>query len=140
MRADRLVVDTSIIVSALLVAPSTSSRVLDHVIEHGRLLSTDQTRQELVKTMMSIKLDKYVPRWKREALLLRLAPVMDLVQVSQVIRACRDPHDDAILEAAVNGRADAIVTGDKDLLVLHPFAGVDIVTPADYLARVADRE
>jgi predicted nucleic acid-binding protein len=33
----------------------------------------------------------------------------------------------------VHGRADAIVTGDKDLLTLHPFRGIAILTPADYL-------
>ena len=40
-----------------------------------------------------------------------------------------------LLELAVDGRADVIVTGDKDLLVLHPFRGISILTPADYLAR-----
>jgi len=39
------------------------------------------------------------------------------------------------LEAAVNGRADVIVTGDKDLLDLNPFRSIAIMTPADYLAR-----
>ena len=40
------------------------------------------------------------------------------------------------LEAAINGRADVVVTGDKDPLALHPFAGIAIVTPASYLASV----
>src|SRR5829696_1847162 len=121
MKAERLVVDTNVIISALLVVPSTSSRVVDRIIERGRLLSTEQTQHELIVTMMGAKFDRYVPRGKREALLLRLAPIMDLVAVKQAIRVCRDPKDDAILEAAVNGAADAIVTGDKDLLALHPF-------------------
>jgi putative PIN family toxin of toxin-antitoxin system len=50
--------------------------------------------------------------------------------VLQPIRASRDPKDDKFLEAAVNGRADVLVTGDKDLLDLNPFRGVAIVTPA----------
>ena len=54
---------------------------------------------------------------------------------SQPIRASRDPKDDKFLEAAVNGRADVIVTGDKDLLDLDPFRGIAIVTPAAYLIR-----
>jgi predicted nucleic acid-binding protein len=49
------------------------------------------------------------------------------------IRACRDPRDDKFLEVAVNGRADAIVTGDQDLLVLNPFQGIPILSPAGYL-------
>jgi predicted nucleic acid-binding protein len=57
------------------------------------------------------------------------------IDVLQRIRVSRDPKDDKFLEAAVNGRADVIVTGDKDLLDLDPFRGIAIVTPADYLAR-----
>jgi uncharacterized protein len=49
------------------------------------------------------------------------------------IKACRDPKDDKFLELAVNGRADLIISGDKDLLVLHPFMGIAIVMPATYL-------
>ncbi|MBS0577183.1 MAG: hypothetical protein JSS45_12305 [Proteobacteria bacterium] len=39
------------------------------------------------------------------------------------------------MHVAVNGEAEAIITGDADLLALHPFHGVEIVTPADFLAR-----
>ena len=45
------------------------------------------------------------------------------------------PVSNETSEAALNGRADVLVTGDKDLLVLHPFAGIPIMTPAEYLAR-----
>jgi len=55
------------------------------------------------------------------------------VEIKTRIRACRDPKDDKFLEVAVDGRADAIVTGDHDLLELHPFHGIAILTPADYL-------
>jgi len=55
------------------------------------------------------------------------------IQILTPIRACRDPKDDKFLEVAVHGRADAIVTGDADLLALHPFRGIAILTPADYL-------
>ena len=64
-----------------------------------------------------------------------LRPLVEIVEVVQQVRACRDPHDDKFLEAAVNGRADVIITGDKDLLELHPFRGIAIVGPADYLSR-----
>ena len=59
------------------------------------------------------------------------------MEINRTVRACRDPKDDKFLEVAINGGAEWIVTGDNDLLVLHPFEGVDIVSPADYLARLA---
>ena len=49
------------------------------------------------------------------------------------IAVCRDVRDDKVLEAAVAGEVDAIVTGDKDLLVLDPFEGIPIVEPAAFL-------
>jgi len=55
------------------------------------------------------------------------------VPVFTTIRVCRDPRDDKFLELAVDGRADLILTGDSDLLTLHPFRGIAILTPAQYL-------
>jgi predicted nucleic acid-binding protein len=57
----------------------------------------------------------------------------EAVAIPYPIRACRDPRDDKFLEVAVHGRADAIVTGDKDLLELNPFRGIAILTPSAYL-------
>ena len=52
------------------------------------------------------------------------------------IQACRDPQDDKFLEAAVAGRADALVSGDADLLALHPFEGTPVLSPVAFLARL----
>jgi putative PIN family toxin of toxin-antitoxin system len=57
----------------------------------------------------------------------------ELVTITEGITACRDPRDDKFLELAVNGRADLIVSGDRDLLVLDPFRGISIVTPAAFV-------
>ncbi len=56
------------------------------------------------------------------------------VQITETVQACRDPDDDKILELAVNGGGDYIVTGDDDLPVLNPFRGIAIVSPAELLA------
>jgi putative PIN family toxin of toxin-antitoxin system len=66
----------------------------------------------------------------------RLGRVAEFVTISRPVRACRDPRDDMILEVAVNGAANAIVTGDGDLLTLHPFMGVPILSPADWLRTI----
>jgi putative PIN family toxin of toxin-antitoxin system len=49
---------------------------------------------------------------------------------------CRDPNDDFLLECALTGNADFIVTGDKDLLSLQSFRGIPIVTPRQYLDQI----
>lgn len=135
MKPDRIVLDTNVFISGLLSSTSPPAKVLELAVRDGQLLATVDTQQELVRTMLSKRFDRYVSRAKREALLMRLAPLVELVASTQVVRACRDPKDDKFIEAAVNGRADVVITGDKDLLVLNPFAGIPIITPAEYLER-----
>jgi len=59
----------------------------------------------------------------------------ETVEITSSIRACHDARDDKFLEVAVDGRAEMIVTGDQDLLALHPFQGIAILTPSDYLEQ-----
>ena len=139
MQTDRIVVDTNVFISGLLSSTFPPARVLELAVRHGQLLASVETQQELVRTMLSKRFDRYVSRARREALLVRIAPLVELVASTQMVRACRDPKGDKFLEAAVNGRADVVITGDKDLLVLDPFAGIPIVTPAHYLER-AEKE
>jgi predicted nucleic acid-binding protein len=47
----------------------------------------------------------------------------------------RDPDDDHVLAAAVAAHADAIVSGDKDLLVLGTFQGILILSPTEFIQR-----
>lgn len=135
MARERIVIDTNVLISGLLSAKSKPALALERAVTVGHLVATADTLRELVTTLMAPKFDPYVTRGARDALLMRLAPLVEVVEVGRAIRACRDPNDDKFLEAAVNGRADVLVTGDKDLLALHPFGAVSIVTPADYLAR-----
>ena len=58
-----------------------------------------------------------------------------IVPQAAMVRECRDPKDDKFLELALDGQADLLVTGDEDLLALHPWRGIPILSPANYLAR-----
>lgn len=93
------------------------------------------TLRELIEKLLHPKFDRYVARDKREALLQHVASVVEIVEVLQHVRASRDPKDEKFLEAALNGRADVIVTGDRNLLDLHAFRGIAILTPVDDVAR-----
>ena len=54
-------------------------------------------------------------------------------EISETINECRDPKDNKFLELAVSAKASCIITGDKDLLELHPFRGIPILNAADFL-------
>jgi len=57
------------------------------------------------------------------------------VEPAEIVRECRDPKDDKYLAPAAAGRADVIVSSDaRHLLSMHPWRGIAILSPADYLA------
>jgi uncharacterized protein len=135
MGRERVVIDTNVLISGLLSTTSTPAQAVEKAVTKAQLVATMETLRELIEKLHSPKFDPYVRRERRDALLERVASLVEIITVLQPIRASRDPKDDRILEAAVNGRANVIVTGDKDLLDLNPFRGIAIVNPADYLAR-----
>jgi uncharacterized protein len=59
------------------------------------------------------------------------------VEPSVEVKICRDPKDDRFLSLALSGNANCLVTGDEDLLVPHPFHGIAIITPQQFLATFA---
>lgn len=135
MARERVVLDTNVFLSGLFSSTSTPARAVERAVREDRILVSAETLRELAEQLLSQKFDRYVPSERRLALLDRLAPNLEVVEIVQQVRASRDPKDDAFLEVAVNGSADLIVTGDRDLIALHPFRGIDIVRPADYLVR-----
>lgn len=58
---------------------------------------------------------------------------------AETVTDCRDEKDNKYLELALAAGADIIVSGDEDLLVLHPWRGVRVLRPAEYLATTAAR-
>jgi putative PIN family toxin of toxin-antitoxin system len=135
MASERVVIDTNVLISGLFSTTSTPALAVERAITKGQLIATAETLRELIEKLLLPKFDRYVRRERREALLQRVASIAEIVEVLQTVRASRDAKDDKFLEAAVNGRANVLVTGDRDLLDLNPFRGVAILSPAEYLAR-----
>ncbi|MGD0520129.1 MAG: putative toxin-antitoxin system toxin component, PIN family [Terracidiphilus sp.] len=129
----RLVLDTNVLVSAALRNGSLPHRTLLKARMEARLLASDETLAEFRAVLLRDKFDRDVDRVFREGLVQEYERLCTLVPIPTPIRACRDPRDDKFLEVAVHGLADAIVTGDADLLALNPFRGIAILTPAAYL-------
>jgi uncharacterized protein len=130
--ARRIVLDTNVVLSGQLFPGSTPGRALVKA-QSDEVLASDATLLELVEVMSRSRFDRYVERRVRQQLVAEFVNNCRIVLIASPVRACRDPRDDKFLEVAVNGRADAIVTGDQDLLVLNPFQGIPILSPAGYL-------
>jgi uncharacterized protein len=131
----RLVVDTNVFVSAIILPLSVPRRAVDQALDNGVLLFSAATIAELEEVLRRPKFDRYVIREERQFFLSQLASTAEFVQIIQLVRECRDPKDDKFLEVALNGRVDVIVTGDADLLGIHPWREVTILSPAFYLQK-----
>jgi len=130
----RIVVDTNMVVSGLLFPRSELNRALRKA-QARVMLASEATKLELVEVMLRPKFDPYIDLEIRRQLAAEYIRACVAIPVHSAIRACRDPKDDKFLELAVNGRADKIITGNLDLLALHPFRAIPIITPMEYLAE-----
>jgi putative PIN family toxin of toxin-antitoxin system len=130
----RIVVDTNVLISRLLLPPSVSGRAISKAVQVGQLLVSIATMDELAVVLGRAKFDPYLAVADRQEFVRLLGRIAEMVPIVRRVRACRDPRDDRFLEVAVNGRADLIITGDGDLLELDPFMGIAILRPAAYLA------
>jgi putative PIN family toxin of toxin-antitoxin system len=131
----RVVLDTNVLVSHLLLASSIPGQVVRKAIREAEILLSEVTLQELHEVLARRKFDTYVSSESRVDFFRVLAANSTLVPIIRSVTACRDPKDDKFPEVAINGSADLIVTGDQDLLALDPFHGVTIMNPTAYLKR-----
>lgn len=131
--AKRTVVDTNLLVSRVLIPESVPAEAVRKAETDGLVLASEATLGELADVLSRRKLDRYMSVQERQEYLRRLLGTVEVVAVRHVVRVCRDPGDDKFLELALSGDADLILTGDKDLLALHPFRGVPIASAGDYV-------
>jgi len=129
----RFVFDTNVFVSALLFEDSKPAQAFYSALNQGEILLSTDLVNEIHEVIYRKKFDRYVSNEQRDMFLIALVQAGTLVEITENINVCRDPKDNQILELAVSGQADVIISGDKDLLALHPFQGISIFTPEDYI-------
>jgi putative PIN family toxin of toxin-antitoxin system len=136
----RAVVDTSILVRAVIRPTGSVGPVLMHLRQGDyTLLYAQPLLEELVDVLNRPRIrDKYrLSDQDIQAVVGLILLRGEAALPQERIAACRDPRDDKFQEVAVAGEADVIVSGDDDLLVLHPFAGIPIISPAAFLRMLA---
>ena len=123
----RIVFDTNVLVSAVLDKNSVLDQAFRRATEIGTILVSLEMLREFVDVLNREKLDRFIPLQER---ILFLANIAIENKPTVTITACRDEKDNKFLELAVSG--------DDDLLVFHPFEGIDIVTPAAFLEKYSE--
>ena len=133
----RFVLDTNVIVSAVLLKESIPRQAFDKALEEGKILISVPVLLELAEVLSRKKLNKYLLEEERMRFLVALLREAELVEITGTVTDCRDAKDNKFLELAISGKADYIVSGDEDLLVLSPFRGIPILTPRGFLAALS---
>ena len=128
----RLVVDTNIFISAGLKQGSLPHIALHQASQRCVLLRSAVTEAQFFAVIARSCLAPLIAPAAREWLT-QIMATAESVSITERVVACRDPTDDKFLELAVNGHADLILTGDNDVLVLNPFRGIPIVSPAAFV-------
>jgi uncharacterized protein len=131
----RFVLDVNVIVSAALSVQSKPRQALDLAQDRGIILMSDDVFLELSEVLLRPKFDRYITRSRRENFLEDFVETVQFVKVTQQIDECRDVKDNKYLELAVSGAAKCIVSGDDDLLVLHPFREIAILRIQEFLEK-----
>ena len=133
MTKPRIILDTNIFISYALKPSAGMTQVVHTAFNHGTLLVSQDTFDELRNVIERFVKRQYVTFREASELLGSVVEIAVWVKILETVQACRDPKDDKFLELAVNGQADYLVTGDKDLLVLHPFKETKILSASDFI-------
>ncbi len=128
----RLVLDTNVLVSAILMPDSIPAKALNWGEDNGVILYSDATLAELLSVLGRAKFAKYIDADNLEGLSRRIQTTWVSVPILKQVKLCRDAKDDKFIELALNGEATHLITGDKDLLVLHPIQNIPIINPRTF--------
>jgi uncharacterized protein len=102
-------------------------------------VTTDEAMQKLPDLLREVK-SKFscdLTLAEIESHLNRLTAIFEVIEVAHTVRDCVDLKDNMILELALSGGADIILSGDDHLLRLHPWRSIRILKAVDYLALQA---
>jgi putative PIN family toxin of toxin-antitoxin system len=127
----RIVFDTNVLFAAF-VAHGVCAGLYEECLLRGRIVVSPFILEELQEKLLTkaklspVEVEEVIDALSADAEIVKMQPL--------ATRVCRDADDDWILAATLAAKADALVTGDKDLLVLERHEGIPILTPRDCLA------
>ncbi|MDP2755850.1 MAG: putative toxin-antitoxin system toxin component, PIN family [Nitrospirota bacterium] len=135
----KVVIDTNIWVSYLLgsLLQDLDEKILSKEI---KVVVSEEMLKELSEVSSRPKFKNIFTTKRIKELFSLLDSYTIVVSPSQKVDACRDEKDNFLLEVALKGETDYLITGDEDLLVLNPFHGIKIIRPKDFEEILEDDE
>lgn len=131
-----IVFDASTLVSATFNSHGVPAQAVQHALREDRVAISEPVMTELLDVLHRPGVARFLKPELRSELLGQLVALGIPFEPAERVMDCRDPKDDKYLELALASQTDILVSSDGDLLVLHPWRGVPILRPAEYLAEV----
>ncbi|MDK9719648.1 MAG: putative toxin-antitoxin system toxin component, PIN family [Rhodospirillales bacterium] len=128
-----IVIDTNVWISSFLWSSKTLDAVLTIAKTKFQIIGSHETLAEIAATFSKPKFTSKMSFKERQLLFDIVVRNTLIVEICETVSDCRDPRDNKFLELAVSGGANQIITGDGDLLALHPWRGVSILTPRQFV-------
>lgn len=135
MEKYKVVVDTNIFVSAFLGSKNAKPIVRDIFTGQYSLIMSHEQLKEVKTVLQRPKFSKYIHPHELDEFISLLSLKVVVPSNYGRINDCRDEKDNMILEAAVYGNADFIITGDEDLLILNPYRWIKILSPIAFIKQ-----
>jgi putative PIN family toxin of toxin-antitoxin system len=126
----RVVLDTNIWISFMI--GKELKGLEKYLNKKVKIITSSEQIEELVSVLRREKFKKYFLKDDIKELLFLIMKVSEIVNINHNIYDCRDEKDNFILEMAINGKVDIIVTGDNDLLILHPYKNISIINYKEF--------
>jgi putative PIN family toxin of toxin-antitoxin system len=130
------VIDANTVISAALSPAGVLRRVLAAARLHGTVALSEAVYLEIAEVLASPKFARVLTEDRQREVLELLNAAAIWVRPAVTVHDCRNGKDDCYLELALTAAAKTIVTGDEDLLVLHPWRGIQILRPVAFLAAL----
>jgi uncharacterized protein len=134
MTRPRIILDTNILVSRAVYPSEMISTVVQLAFERCTPIVSQETFDELQRVLFRFIERKKFTTLEMDEVLATYLAVGAWVNIITHIELCRDPDDDKFLSLAINGEANYVVTGDKDLLVLKKIGRTKIITPKGFIS------
>ena len=129
----RVVFDTNIFVSAFVIPGSLAERAILKIIEGEDVLLLSKDILDELLSVLSVKFGRDREEISRVAVF--LSEIAEWVKTTREIRVLKDEPDNRILECAASGKADIIVTIDKEMLGLGIYGSTNIIGLKTYLGK-----
>ena len=127
----RIIIDTNLWIHFLI---TKQYAFLDNLVENGkvRLIFSHELMTEFVEVVKRPKLKKYFAEDDLRQMLELIDQYADIITVTSDVKVCRDENDNFLLSLALDSKANYLITGDNDLLVINQFMDTRIITISQY--------